>query len=157
VQYLFNGNNAKVISYQRFENEMLKPHDVEKLIAYKNGDLYTVEVYIKKDRLNQAKYQEVNQKNSFNMSVNAPQYIFTQATYESLENKLKEAEKDIPSEQRTPLNSESRESPWTGWFMSFILPVLLLIGFWMFIMKRMGGGAGGGAGGQIFNIGKSKA
>jgi cell division protease FtsH len=41
--------------------------------------------------------------------------------------------------------------------MSIILPVLLLIGFWVFIMRRMGGGAGGGEGGQIFNIGKSKA
>ena len=157
VQYLFNGNNAKIISYQRFENEMLKPKDVEKLVTYKNGDLYTVEVYIKKDRLTQPKYQEVNQKNSFNMPANGPQYTFQQATYESLETKLNEAQKDIPSEQRVPINSESRESPWTGWFMSFILPVLLLLGFWMFIMKRMGGGAGGGAGGQIFNIGKSKA
>ncbi len=34
---------------------------------------------------------------------------------------------------------------------------ILLVGVWLFIMRRMGGGAGGGAGGQIFNIGKSKA
>ena len=38
-----------------------------------------------------------------------------------------------------------------------ILPFILLIGVWIFIMRRMSGGAGGGAGGQIFNIGKSKA
>src|SRR5690606_23970869 len=38
-----------------------------------------------------------------------------------------------------------------------LLPFLLLIGVWIFIMRRMSGGAGGGAGGQIFNIGKSKA
>src|SRR3954466_3213929 len=97
VQYIFNGNNAKVITYQQFENEMLKPRDVEKLIAYKNGDLFTVEVYIKKDRLNEAKYKDVNPKSSFNMSANSPQYTFTSATYESLESKLKEDEKDLPS------------------------------------------------------------
>jgi len=157
VQYMFNGNNAAPISYQKFENDMLKPRDVEKLIAYKNGDLFTVEVYIKKDRLTEPKYKDVNVKSNFNMSANTPQYTFTSGTYESLEAKLKDAEKDIPSDQRTPLIPESRESPWAGWFMTIILPVLLLIGFWMFIMKRMGGGAGGGGGGQIFNIGKSKA
>ena len=153
VQYIFSGNNAKLINYQKFENEMLKPGDVEKLVAYKNGDLYNVDVYIKKDRLDQKKYDEVRNKSSFNATTNGPQYIFTQATYESFESKIVAAEKDLPINQRTPIISESRESPWAGWFMSFILPVLLLVGFWIFIMKRMGGGAGG----QIFNIGKSKA
>ena len=157
VQYMFSGNNAKTINYQKFENEMLKPGDVEKLVAYKNGDLYSVDVYIKKDRLDQKKYDDVRTKSSFNATTNGPQYIFTQATYESFESKILAAEKDLPVNQRTPIISESRESPWAGWFMSFILPVLLLVGFWVFIMKRMGGGAGGGAGGQIFNIGKSKA
>ncbi len=38
-----------------------------------------------------------------------------------------------------------------------LLPFVLIIGIWIFIMRRMSGGAGGGAGGQIFNIGKSKA
>jgi cell division protease FtsH len=157
VQYLFSGNNAKIINYQKFENEMLKPGDVEKLVAYKNGDLYNVDVYIKKDRLEQKKYDEVRNKSSFNATTKGPQYIFTAATYESFESKVIAAEKDLPPNQRIPIISESRESPWTGWFMSFILPVLLLVGFWVFIMKRMGGSAGGGAGGQIFNIGKSKA
>ena len=32
----------------------------------------------------------------------------------------------------------------------------MLIGVWLFIFRRMGGGAGG-PGGHIFNIGKSKA
>jgi len=157
VQYMFSSNNAKTISYQKFETEMLKTGDVEKLVSYKNGDLYSIDVYIKKDRLDQKKYEDVKPKGSFNASPSGPQYTFTQATYESFETKINEAEKDLPANQRTPIVSETRESPWAGWFMSFILPVLLLVGFWVFIMKRMGGGAGGGGGGQIFNIGKSKA
>lgn len=156
VQYLFSSNNAKTISYQKFETEMLKPGDVEKLVTYKNGDLYSIDVYIKKDRLNQKKYEDVRPKGSFNAAQTGPQYTFTAATFESFEDKIKEAEKDLPANQRTPIVAETRESPWAGWFMSFILPVLLLIAFWVFIMKRMGGGAGGG-GGQIFNIGKSRA
>lgn len=157
VQYLFSSNNAKTVSYQKFETEMLKTGDVEKLVTYKNGDLYSIDVYIKKDRLDQKKYEDVKPKGSFNASPTGPQYTFTAATFESFEEKIKEAEKDLPANQRTPIVAETRESPWAGWFMSFILPVLLLIGFWVFIMKRMGGGAGGGGGGQIFNIGKSKA
>jgi len=43
-----------------------------------------------------------------------------------------------------------------GEILSWILPLVIFIGIWIFIMRRMGGGAAGG-GGQIFNIGKSKA
>lgn len=157
VQQLFNGNNVKTVSYQKFESEMLKPGDVEKLVAYKNHDLVEVEVYIKKDRLKLPKYNDVQSKGGTfgSSSSSSPQYMFTDGSFDGLQAKLKDAEKDIAQEQRTPLNIESRESPWAGWFMSFILPVLLLIGFWMFVMRRMGGGTG--AGGQIFSIGKSKA
>lgn len=38
-----------------------------------------------------------------------------------------------------------------------ILPFVIIIAIWIFIMRRMSGGGGGGAGGQLFNIGKSKA
>jgi len=157
VQYFFNGSSAKKINYQQFESQMLRPRDVEKIVAYKNNDLIMAEVYIKKDRLNQPKYADVNKEENFSMSGNNPQYYFTDGSFDALQAKLREAEKDIPLEQRTPVSIESRENFWASWFMSIILPVLLLIGFWVFIMRRMGGGAGGGAGGQIFNIGKSKA
>jgi AFG3 family protein len=43
-----------------------------------------------------------------------------------------------------------------GTLLSWILPVLLFVAIWMIIMRRVGGGPGG-PGGQIFNIGKSKA
>ena len=36
-------------------------------------------------------------------------------------------------------------------------PFVVIIGVWIFIMRRMSGGGGPGGGGQIFNIGKSKA
>ena len=37
------------------------------------------------------------------------------------------------------------------------LPIIVIVAVWIFIMRRMSGNGGGGAGGQIFNIGKSKA
>lgn len=41
--------------------------------------------------------------------------------------------------------------------LSFLLPIIVIVAIWMFVMRKMSGGAGGGGGGQIFNIGKSKA
>ncbi len=160
VQYLFNTSSVKQISYQEFETNMLRPRDVEKIVAYKNNDLVVAEVYIKKDKLkNDPKYKDVRNPDNFSMSSPAttPQYKFTDGSFDALQAKLRDAEKDLPANERTPLIPETRENFWASWFMSIILPVLLLIGFWIFIMRRMGGGAGGGAGGQIFNIGKSKA
>ena len=48
------------------------------------------------------------------------------------------------------------EINYLGNIVSFLLPIVILVAIWMFVMRRMSGG-GGGAGGQIFNIGKSKA
>src|SRR5690606_7191541 len=50
------------------------------------------------------------------------------------------------------------ESDWFSKSTSFLLPILLFVGLWILLMRKMGGGAAGGAGpGGIFNIGKSKA
>lgn len=43
-----------------------------------------------------------------------------------------------------------------GSVIGFLLPIIIIILIWVFVMRRMSGG-GGGAGGQIFNIGKSRA
>jgi len=47
------------------------------------------------------------------------------------------------------------EVNYVGQIIGYILPFALIIGIWFFVMRRMSGGAGGG--GQIFNIGKSRA
>src|SRR5690554_444886 len=51
------------------------------------------------------------------------------------------------------------EHNYLGQILSFLLPIIIIIAIWIFIMRRMSGGigAGGGAGGQLFNIGKSRA
>lgn len=36
-------------------------------------------------------------------------------------------------------------------------PIILLVAFWLFMMRRMSGGASGGGPGGVFNVGKSKA
>jgi cell division protease FtsH len=48
------------------------------------------------------------------------------------------------------------ENRWVDALIGF-LPIIIIIGVWIFLMRRMSGGGAGGPGGQIFNIGKSKA
>ncbi|MFN5912441.1 MAG: ATP-dependent zinc metalloprotease FtsH [Bacteroidota bacterium] len=64
-----------------------------------------------------------------------------------------EGKKQVP-----PLEFEPEEeiNYWSG-ILNFLLPFIILIAIWFFVMRRMTGGGGGGAGGQIFNIGKSRA
>ena len=67
--------------------------------------------------------------------------------------KLKEAGSEVPALSY----GYDEEVNYLGGILSFILPIVIIIALWMFVMRRMSGGAGGGGAGQIFNIGKSKA
>jgi AFG3 family protein len=156
VQFLMSGNTSRTITFQKFDNEMLKPGDVEKLVAYKQEDLVVAEVYIKKDSLNKAIYKPLKAKNDFTINTNSAQFNFTDGTFESLQARLNEAQKNMPENQKVSITFESKSNPISSWFWTIIFPVILFVLVWMFIMRKMGGGAGGGAG-QIFNIGKSKA
>src|SRR5690606_19484355 len=160
LNYMYSGSGAKEISYEKFEKEMLHTGDVEKLIAYNKGNIVEVEVYIKKDKLQEdPKYKEVAPTDntlSFSSST-GPQYVYTEGSAEILNEKLRESQNDLP-EDVTKISAkwEERTNAWGGFFISFILPLIIIVALWMFLMRRMSGGAGGG-GGAIFNIGKSKA
>jgi AFG3 family protein len=160
VATLLNGNTTSPITFQRFQEEMLKQHDVDRVVAYRSGDLIVAEVYIKKESLNKPQYADAKkEQHSFNMSVaEGPQYIFTDASFESLKQSINNAEKDFPDTEKIPISYEQgHESLLSNWFVQCIIMAVLLVAVWLFIMRRMSGGAGGGPGGQIFNIGKSKA
>lgn len=157
VQFFMSSNNARLISYQKFENEMLKPGDVDKIVAYKQEELVIAEIYIKKEKLKEEKYKDLKDKNNFSISGATPQFYFTDGSFESLQARLNNSQKEIPDTNKVSLSYESRTSPFSSLFWSFIVPIVIFALVWIFIMRRMGGGAGGGGGGQIFNIGKSKA
>jgi AFG3 family protein len=155
---LLSGDAGKRITYQDFETKMLKQHDVDKLIAYKSGDLIIAEVYIKKESLNKPQYSELSKDQHMFATGNGPQYTFTDDSYESLKKSIAVAEASDPTIGDISLElQQGRESFLSNWLVQGVIMVILFAAVWIFIMRRMSGGSGGGPGGQIFNIGKSKA
>ena len=160
VATMLSSSTAIPISFQRFAETMLKQHDVEKIVAYKNGDLVDAQVYIKKNSLSKPEYAD-SKKDKSGLNINTsegPQYVFTDATFESLKQSVANAEKGFVDTDKVSISYEqSHESVFSNFWFQMIIMSVALVGVWMFIMRRMSGGAGGGPGGQIFNIGKSKA
>ncbi|MEZ2335909.1 ATP-dependent zinc metalloprotease FtsH [Mucilaginibacter sp. RCC_168] len=158
VPTLLSGGSGTQTTFKDVEG-MLKQNDVEKLIAYKSGDLVTAEVYIKKESLSKPQYAKAGKdQRLFNTTNNGPQYTFTDASYESLKQSVANAQKDMPEDQKITIQYEQgHESFLSNWLVQGVIMVILFAGVWIFIMRRMSGGSGGGPGGQIFNIGKSKA
>ncbi|MFC3561385.1 ATP-dependent zinc metalloprotease FtsH [Pedobacter jamesrossensis] len=152
--YFLTSDGSKEVSYRTFETQMLLKGDVEKIISYKSDDIVKAEVYIKKDSLNKPEYKAYKSTSNFNANT-GPTVYFVAGSPDALDKLLSDSQKNIPEGSRILAQPTTRNNPLASWFLSIILPVLLLIGFWIFMMRRMGGGAGGG--GQIFSIGKSKA
>ena len=83
-----------------------------------------------------------------------PAYTFEFGDLQNFENTIK-ATKEA-NNLDTIVTYSTQSNVW-GDILLTLLPFVLIIGIWIFIMRKMSSGAGGGAGGQIFNIGKSKA
>ena len=160
VGYFFNGNSAEQISYQSFETNMLKHHDVKKLQVSKNGDLINVEVTIKPEAIKARPdfYKNIqSQRPIGGASDPGPQYYFTDASYETLNQHLAAAEKDFTEAEKVQIEYTQPNSIFSSVLFQGVIMIVLFAAVWIFIMRRMSGGGGGGPGGQIFNIGKSKA
>ena len=151
-------SNPTTISFQKFDTELLKQGSVEKLEAYKaDGDLWYVEVFIKQGKKNDPKVKSLLEGNQFIGNGPVPYFRFTEASAENLKKELEDAQKDIPADQRLGVNYIAKQNNLIEYLSPFLIPIGLLIFFWFFVIRRLSGGAGGGPGGQIFNIGKSKA
>lgn len=148
--FFFNKNNTvKEISLKRFEQIMLDK-DVQKVVFVKDQDY--VEVYLKQEALNEPKYKnEIGDRSG--MALNIPHYRFNVTSPEIFDKKFQEVEAQLPEDERIGYRIEPR-TDYTGILFNWGFIILILFGFW-FLMRRMTGG--GGPGGQIFNIGKSKA
>ncbi len=135
---------TKDITLGQFE-QMARAGEVEKLeIVNKN----VANIYIKKSVLD-SKYPDFNKSRVIDQQ---PHFTFEIGAIEGFSDKMEELKKEgvaIDPKYVTHTN-------WFGPLMGYLIPFIFILGIWLFIMKRVSGGPGG-AGGQIFNIGKSKA
>jgi cell division protease FtsH len=134
-----------------------------KFIEYlENGDVAKIDivnkreakVYLTKEAVKKDVHKKSVPKSILPQVSDMPNYKFEFGDLQNFENQTGAAIKD--NNLNTILNYKTEQNVW-GDFLLGLLPFVLIIGVWIFIMRRMSGGAGGGAGGQIFNIGKSKA
>jgi AFG3 family protein len=155
--YMMNDVPGRPINFQQFET-MLKAGDIDKVVASKTGDYITADIYLKASSLKKSQYSEVNKdQGSLSMSGGSPQFEFTYPSLETLNKDILAAEAGIPDAQKIGIEYKQNESLFSNPLVQIVLMVVLVVGLWLFVMRRMSGGSGGGPGGQIFNIGKSKA
>ncbi|HEX9649485.1 MAG TPA: ATP-dependent zinc metalloprotease FtsH [Cyclobacteriaceae bacterium] len=150
VTYLNKSTSMVTIDPYRFE-EMLLSNDVQKVVLIKNQQY--VEITLKPGALQNAKYQtELDSSNPFGVS-SGPHYRYEIPSVEVFNENFKDVMNKLPRDQQITYTTEEK-SDFTQFISTWGFLLLLLFGFW-FLMRRMTGG--GGPGGQIFNIGKSKA
>ena len=127
--YLANGEIQKVIVYNKSEAEVYLTPEALKLASHKA---------VAKDLLNRP-------------NTKGPHYVFDIGNDEIFQKKLETA----VAEGKLKDYNFLPKSNWSEIFIN-LLPILIIVAIWIFIMRRMSSGGPGG-GGQIFNIGKSKA
>lgn len=112
----------------------------------------TADVFLTAEALKEKEHEKIPKKDFLGNENKGPQYHLEIGNDELFQNKLDEATK----EGKLSSYEVKSSSNWGDIFINF-LPIIVIIGIWIFIMRRMSGGGTGGGGGQIFNIGKSKA
>ena len=135
------------LSLSKFDT-FLQSGEVEKVIVYNKNE---GEIYLTPEALKDKSHNAVA-KDMLNRPNPGPHYVINIGNDEIFQKKLEES---INAGNLKDFKFESRNS-WGDYLINF-LPFIILIAIWIFIMRRMSGGGAPGGGGQLFNIGKSKA
>ena len=139
-----DGSASKEITYTEFK-EMVSKGYASKIIAYDDN---TVDMFIKPENIVDVFGKDANKVGR------SPSVNVKIGSMEALDKFLDE-EQD--SGNFTGSISYEKQTNYFGMIFWNIAPFLLLIGIWMFAMRRMSGGGGPGGVGSVFSVGKSKA
>lgn len=125
---------------------MLQSKEIDRIIL-ENKE--TAKIFLKEKTFNSPKYKYLRDKK---LTLSSPHFTYNASSPEEFQTRITEAQKDLPENERILFESENRSNVWSE-VISWIFPLAILIFFWVFISRRMGGGGNGG----MFSIGKSKA
>ena len=130
--------------------QMVEAGEVEKIEIFNRDQ---ARVYLTKEAVEKYRTDPGN-KRFHRMPARGVQLVFTIGSVDSFREDLKDAEQQ--SGHVVPVVYENKTNDWTNILVN-LLPWVLIIGVWIFLMRSMARGAGGGAGGGIMNVGKAKA
>lgn len=138
------------ITQKRFE-DMYTNGDVSKVVIVRN--MNRVDITLKPAALQNQKYKTELEANSSYFNTAGPHYALQVTTSDKFQADFQALEEKMPEDQRIGFSVINEEN-WSSYFGSFGFLILLFVFFW-FMMRRMAGPSG--PGGQIFNVGKSRA
>ena len=140
------------IDYNRFQ-KMIKSHDIAKIVVIKNQEI--IEISLKEEALLNTTYKDELESSNLLSNTYGPHYKLEVSSIESFEKRYDDLISSLGRENSNEIEylTESRTDIYS-FLQTWGFTILILIGFW-FLLRRMS--TGGGPGGQIFNIGKSKA
>lgn len=142
-----------------FEDSMLMKGYVEKYTIVRNKDV--VRVTLKTEAANDPAILKIVTAREAKVKIDKTKplnFEFTVADHKEFDKRIQQIITTNTAVTGKPIASYSTDENWLSPLISLLLPILVLIGLWVLLMRKMnsGGGAGPGGGG-IFNIGKSKA
>jgi cell division protease FtsH len=132
--------------------DFMKQGDVAKVVIITNTR--QANVFLTQEALSKEEHRKVSESPLLPSATLAPQYVLDFGDLQNFENKINELKREYTLD--TVLDYD-KENNYLLELLISVLPFILIIGVWIFLMRRMSGSGGGGAGGQIFSIGKSKA
>ena len=153
---LFNPVNTGIIksNYSEFKS-FIENKQVRKVEVINKKE---ARVYIYPEQLDQPPHKDKNipEKSVFGGPNNGPHYVFNIPNNESFSNYLEDSQKEYAYSNKTLLYDYVEEDNFGKDLLGWVIFFGIMIAVWSFIMRRVSGGSGG-PGGQLFNIGKSKA
>ncbi|HUX97444.1 MAG TPA: ATP-dependent zinc metalloprotease FtsH [Bacteroidales bacterium] len=154
INLLYTGKTVQKTTTSDIK-EMIANRDIEKIVVVNKEQ---AEIYLSNEALESERYPKVPKPGTgFGMSVPKAHFSYNIGDISSFEPFLLEAQKNAGYTDKELIypDYQTRRN-WIADALSWLLLPAILIGFWLFMMKRMSGGGAGGAGG-IFNVGKSRA
>jgi cell division protease FtsH len=132
--------------------EYLREGDVDKIVIITNTR--QAKVFLNDTALQKEVHKKVAEPSLLPSAAPTAQYVLDFGDLQNFENTIK----TIKSENNlATVIDYDKENNYLLELLISILPFVLIIGVWIFLMRRMSGGSGAPGSGQIFSIGKSKA
>lgn len=144
-----NKSTSTDITQKKFE-QMVADREVEK-VTIVNDQL--VEVTLTEEALKSDKYQHLVRDNNYISPRTSPHFQFQITSAETFKKDLAEMQKDIPDSDKIEYTIDTR-SDLMSWLANWGIFIIMIVVMY-FLLSRMTGGVG--PGGQIFNIGRSRA